>query len=103
MTFHFGRVVVFSYVNDIQVGAAWPICRLFNCSIGFHSGSGESYTCSCCHYSQPLIFVMSQLLIMIQENLLKIMPLVDPSLIATSKSKPAGVTRERLMLPSAPS
>jgi hypothetical protein len=26
-----------------QVGAAWPVCRLFNCSIGFHSGSGESF------------------------------------------------------------
>ncbi len=27
--------------NECQVGAAWPVCRLFNCSIGFHSGSGE--------------------------------------------------------------
>jgi len=43
--FGFQKNFPFSDGEELQrrVGAAWPVCRLFNCSIGFHSGSGKSF------------------------------------------------------------
>jgi hypothetical protein len=75
-----------------QVGAAWPVCRLFNCSIGFHSGSGESFFFISCSQVSALTWFF--VVCLLQENHLKIIPFAVPSPIVTSKSKPAGVTRE---------